>query len=73
MTPDITLILTESQAEELRPIVRRQPVERKGLLLLATAAPHLDDGVPTLHLQIQFLSRSAASKILKIIHEDTNH
>lgn len=70
MPPDIDLILTPWQAAAFLPFVRRQPAERKGLLLLATAAPYLDGNVTKLHFQAQFVSQSAASKILKIIRND---
>jgi hypothetical protein len=72
MTPDLTIILTDAQTAELLPLVRQQPVTKRGLLLISVAPFFDDEGTTRLRLQAVFVRQSAASKILKIIEHDGN-
>jgi hypothetical protein len=65
----VTLQLTESQREQLQPLVRRQVAERRGLLL-CSVAPHFNNGKSCFRLQAKFLTWPAAQRVLKIVRED---
>jgi len=67
----VQVALTPDQAEVIAPLVRRQPIDRRGLLL-ATAAPDIQDAQPTtFRMQIVFLDHRRAQRVLKIIREGT--
>jgi hypothetical protein len=65
----IEVILTAAQKEHLLPLVRRQLVVRKGLVMVSVA-PHFIDGEPVLRLQAQYLRQPAAAKVSKIMAQE---
>jgi hypothetical protein len=68
---ELELTLSDEQAALVAPLVRRQALERRGLLLVSVA-PDLRDGRTIFRLQACFLPWRLANKILKIIREAGN-
>jgi hypothetical protein len=60
--------LTDEQGPQLAPLVRRQVLDRKGLLPVSVA-PFMENGETAFQRQAQFLEWKTASKVLKLIRE----
>jgi hypothetical protein len=64
----VTLVLTDSQRQQLEPLVRRQVKDRRGLLFVSVA-PFLENGQTAFRLQAKFVPHRTANRLLRIIRE----